>query len=105
YGEVFAAGGELGPAGSGIFNDLRMRPKWVVDAEVRLTAGDGFEFAFGANNLLDEYPDLVPTGLAGVAPNGTNVFFPLTSYVVPYSQFAPFGFNGRFIYGRMSIRF
>jgi iron complex outermembrane receptor protein len=104
YGEVFAAGGELGPAGSGIFNDLRMSPAWVVDMEVRARVGETFEFAVGANNLLDEYPDLVPMGLAGVS-GATNVFFPATSYVVPYSQFAPFGFNGRFVYGRMSIRF
>jgi iron complex outermembrane receptor protein len=105
YGKVFAAGGELGPSGSGIFNDLRMSPKWVVDLEARAKAGEMIEFAFGANNLLDEYPDLVPMGQAGTTATGTAVFFPATSYIVPFSQFAPFGFNGRFLYGRMSVRF
>jgi iron complex outermembrane receptor protein len=105
YGEVFAAGGELGPAGSNIFNDLRMQPKWVTDFELRASAGEIFNFAVGANNIFDVYPDQVPMGLAGQTANGTNVFFPATSYVVPYSQFAPFGFNGRFVYGRMSVKF
>ncbi len=45
YGEVFAAGGELGPAGSGIFNDLRMAPKWVVDLELRARADEMVEFS------------------------------------------------------------
>jgi iron complex outermembrane receptor protein len=99
YGEVFAAGGELGPTGSNIFNDLRMKPKWVTDFELRASAGEIFNFAVGANNIFDVYPDQVPIGLAGQTANGPNVFFPLTSYVVPYSQFAPFGFNGRFVYG------
>lgn len=104
YGEVFAAGGELG-APSGIFNDLRMSPKWVTDLEVRAKSGELFEFALGANNVFDVYPDKIPTGLAGTNTAGANVFFPATSYVVPYSQYAPFGFNGRFVYGRMSIKF
>jgi iron complex outermembrane receptor protein len=105
FGKVFAAGGELGPAGSGVFNDLRMGPKWVTDAELRLKASDDFQFAVGANNLFDVYPDLVRTGLAGTAPNGTNVFYPTTSYVTPFSAFSPFGFNGRFVYGRMTVNF
>jgi hypothetical protein len=25
--------------------------------------------------------------------------------VTPFSAFSPFGFNGRFVYGRMSIKF
>jgi iron complex outermembrane receptor protein len=105
YGEVFAAGGELPPAGSGIFNDVEMQPKWVTDFEIRASAGEMFQFALGANNIFDVYPTQVPTGLAGTTANGTNVFFPATSYVVPWSQYSPFGFNGRFVYGRMSIKF
>lgn len=105
FGKVFAAGGELGPAGSGIFNDLEMEPKWVTDLELRLKAGEMATFAIGANNLFDVYPDLVPAGLAGTTSAGANVFYPATSYVVPYSQYSPFGFNGRFVYGRMSIQF
>jgi iron complex outermembrane receptor protein len=105
YGRVLGAGGELGPAGSGIFNDARMSAKWITDFELRAAAGELVEFALGANNVFDVYPDRIGTGLAGVAPNGSNVFFPTASYVTPFSAFSPFGFNGRFVYGRMSIKF
>jgi iron complex outermembrane receptor protein len=105
YGRVFGAGGELGPAGSGIFNDVMMRPKWITDFELRASAGELVDFALGANNIFDVYPDGIPVGLAGTTTAGANVFFPATSYVTPFSAFSPFGFNGRFVYGRMSIKF
>jgi iron complex outermembrane receptor protein len=105
YGKVFGAGGELGPAGSGIFNDVRMEAKWITDLEFRASAGELVEFAVGANNLFDVYPTQIPTGLAGTTAAGANVFYPASSYVTPFSAFSPFGFNGRFLYGRMSIKF
>jgi iron complex outermembrane receptor protein len=82
-----------------------MRAKWITDAEIRLSAGELVDFAVGANNIFDVYPDRIGTGLAGINPNGTNAFFPASSYVTPFSAFSPFGFNGRFVYGRMSIKF
>jgi iron complex outermembrane receptor protein len=105
FGNVLAAGGELGTAGSGIFNDVEMGAKWITDAEIRLRAGEMVEFAVGANNIFDVYPDAIGTGIAGVNPNGTNAFYPTSSYVTPFSAFSPFGFNGRFVYGRMSVQF
>jgi iron complex outermembrane receptor protein len=104
FGRVLGAGGELGPVGSGIFNDVEMRPTWITDLELRLDVRDQFEFALGANNVFDEYPDLVPTGVAGRF-NNANVNFPATSYVTPYSAFSPFGFNGRFLYARAAVKF
>jgi iron complex outermembrane receptor protein len=104
FGRVLGAGGELGPAGSGIFNDVEMSPKWVTDLELRLDVRDRFELAIGANNVFDVYPDPIPTGQAGTF-NGTNVFYPATSYVTPFSAFSPFGFNGRFVYARAGLKF
>ncbi|MBL8549094.1 MAG: TonB-dependent receptor [Hyphomonadaceae bacterium] len=46
-------------------------------------------FALGASNVLDEYPTQTPTN---VNVNGPTAF----------SSFSPFGFNGRFVYGRLS---
>jgi iron complex outermembrane receptor protein len=74
-----------------------MEPKWVTDLEVRASAGETVDFALGANNIFDVYPDLVPMGQAGTTASGTNGFYLATSYVVPFSQFSPFGFNGRFV--------
>ena len=106
FGRVVASGGEIGPAGSGVFNDNTLRAQWVVDLEARITFADKFEFAIGANNLLDSYPTLVPVGQAGTsATNGSPVFFPTTNYVLPFSAFSPNGFNGRFLYARAGVKF
>lgn len=106
YGKVEATGGEIGPAGSGVFNDNFLEAQWVLDAEARFTFAERFEIAVGANNLLDSYPTPVPVGQAGVsATNGAPVFFPQTNYVAPFSNYSPNGFNGRFIYARAAVKF
>lgn len=106
FGKVEATGGEIGPAGSGVFNDNFLEAQWVVDAEARFIFAQRFELAVGANNLLDSYPTPVPVGQAGVsATNGAPVFFPQTNYVAPFSNYSPNGFNGRFIYARAAVRF
>jgi iron complex outermembrane recepter protein len=106
FGKVEGTGGEIGPAGSGVFNDNFLEAQWVLDAEARFTFAERFEVAVGANNLLDSYPTPVPVGQAGVsATNGAPVFFPQTNYVAPFSNFSPNGFNGRFIYARAAVRF
>lgn len=105
YGKVLAAGSEL-VSGTGIFNDVLLKAKWITDAEIRAKlGGDRFELAIGANNLFDVYPTKVPTGLAGTTAAGVNVFYPTTSYVTPYSAFSPFGFNGRYLYARGAVKF
>ena len=98
YGKVVDGGSER-------FNDIFLGAKWVVDLEARIKPGKGLEFAVGANNLLDEYPDLIPTG-RGVDPvTGAARNYAQTRYVAPYSNFSPFGFNGRFLYARASFTF
>jgi iron complex outermembrane receptor protein len=54
----------------------------------------------GANNLFDVYPDRSPFG---VRPDGG--VYPANQIYIPYSIFSPFGFNGRFVYGRASVTF
>ena len=106
YGKVEATGGELGPAGSGVFNDNFLKAQWVADTEARFTFAKRLELAVGANNILDSYPTPVPRGQAGVsATNGAPVFFPATNNVTPFSSFSPNGFNGRYLYVRGSVKF
>ncbi|TFI58342.1 TonB-dependent receptor [Sphingomonas parva] len=88
YGDV------LVPAATAA-GDETLEARWVTDAELRLEGGEGVQFAIGANNVFDVYPSRASVG--GVF--GTNPYF------IPYSSFSPFGFNGRFVYGRMSVRF
>ena len=79
--------------------DIFLSPKWVVDAEVRFKPIESLELAVGANNLLDEYPDRLPFGTVNGVNFGGNAAF------LPYSSQSPFGFSGRFLYGRVSWDF
>ncbi len=81
-------------------DDITLTPKWITDLELRYTLAEQFEFAIGANNLLDVYPDRSPQG---IRPTGGS--YPANQQYLPYSGFSPFGFNGRFVYGRVSVKF
>ncbi|MAC12397.1 MAG: hypothetical protein CMN74_09295 [Sphingorhabdus sp.] len=78
--------------------DQTLGRQWVADLELRVKPAP-FEFAVGANNLFDSYPDRVRFGLDG----GEN--YGLNGYFLPYSSFSPSGFNGRFLYARASVEF
>jgi iron complex outermembrane receptor protein len=79
--------------------DITLSPKWVVDLELRVNPLENVQLAVGANNLLDEYPDRLPFGLVDGVNYGLNNSF------LPYSSQSPFGFSGRFLYGRVSVDF
>lgn len=71
--------------------DYETGEKAVVDLEARRAfLDDKLTWAVGANNLLDEYPNRTP------AANNS------TSGVVGFPNYSPFGFNGRFLYTRVS---
>jgi len=97
YGKVISAGGStdltLAPGASP--TDFTLQPKWITDVEVRVKPIKGIEFAVGADNVFDVYPTRSPAGGAF----GNNAFF------LPYSSLSPFGFNGRYLYGRVAFDF
>lgn len=88
YGRVLSPG----PAAN---TDIVLEPKWITDIELRLKAVQGLELAVGANNVFDVYPTRLPAG--GI--------FGANNHFLPYSSFSPFGFNGRFVYGRVAVQF
>lgn len=101
YGKVFLPGPSLDitiPKGAAP-GDVTLSPKWIVDLEFRFRPVQPVQLAVGANNLLDEYPDRLPFGTV----NGFN--FGLNNSFLPYSSQSPFGFSGRFVYGRLSVDF
>ena len=101
FGSVFLPGPSLDitiPKGAAP-GDITLTPKWVVDLELRFNPVEAVQLAVGANNLLDEYPDRLPFGTV----NGFN--FGLNNSFLPYSSQSPFGFSGRFVYGRVSVEF
>jgi iron complex outermembrane receptor protein len=83
-------------------DDIFLGRKWVSDAEIRVKPGQGVEFALGANNLFDVYPDRSPFGPRAASAGGA---LPPNQLYIPYSIFSPFGFNGRFVYARASVDF
>ncbi len=83
-------------------DDIFLSAKWITDVEGRLHTGP-VEFAIGANNLFDVYPDRSPFGPRPASAGGGQ--YPVNQIYTPFSIFSPFGFNGRFIYGRVAVDF
>jgi iron complex outermembrane receptor protein len=101
YGKVLDAGG---PA-SGV-QDINLAAKWITDLELRFKPmGNRFDIALGANNLFDVYPTNTPLGVATDPVTGAPSVLPASRYVTPFSNFSPFGFNGRYLYARVGVNF
>ena len=83
-------------------DDILLGPKWITDLELPYRPIEHLELAVGANNLFDVYPDRSPFG---ARTGGVGGVYPINQYYLPYTGFSPFGFNGRFLYARASIRF
>jgi iron complex outermembrane receptor protein len=107
YGEVFLPSGfstsannnNIALAPGAVPGDIFLSPKWITDLEFRFKPVESVSIAFGANNVLDVYPDRLPFGTVDGVSYGFNNSF------LPYSSQSPFGFSGRFVYGRVSIDF
>jgi iron complex outermembrane receptor protein len=70
--------------------------KWVTDVDVNYNITENITASLGANNLFDVYPD--PTR---ELVDDVTTFSRLFSY----SGFSPFGFTGRYVYGKISVNF
>jgi iron complex outermembrane receptor protein len=70
--------------------------KWVTDIDVSYYFTDNLKLTLGANNVFDVYPDTTRELVEDV-----NTF----ARLFPYSSFSPFGFTGRYIYGKVSVTF
>jgi iron complex outermembrane receptor protein len=63
----------------------------LIDLEVRYELPHGVRAALGVNNLTDEYPNFTPGTIN--SPTGS----------IGFPSYSPFGFNGRFLYGRIGV--
>jgi len=92
WGATFRATyyGDVNQPGSAPANDLHTGDKTVLDLEGRVKLTSAATFAVGADNLLDEYPDYAPANLNS---NG----------LIGFPFYSPFGFNGRYLYARLSL--
>ncbi|MFZ0269305.1 TonB-dependent receptor plug domain-containing protein [Caulobacter sp.] len=84
YGDVLAPG----TANDGS-TDWKTGVSGLIDAEARYTFPIGLTVSAGADNLFDQYTNQIPPNLN-------------TSGAGPFSNFSPYGFNGRFLYTRLS---
>ncbi|KRG43415.1 ligand-gated channel [Stenotrophomonas pictorum JCM 9942] len=64
--------------------------KWVLDASASFKPSEQWKLTLGADNLLDTYPER------------TADLQNSTWGMLPYSNYSPFGFNGAYVYGRIS---
>lgn len=65
----------------------------LIDLEGRYTFPIGVTAAVGINNVTDEYPHYTPAAINGATGS------------VGFPSFSPFGFNGRFLFARVSYAF
>ena len=77
--------------GSTPANDYSTGAKTTIDLEARFQVTDRVGIAVGVDNVFDEYPDFVPETLNS---NG----------VLGFPYYSPFGFNGRYGYARLSVK-
>ena len=81
--------------------DQTFSAKWITDVSASIRLLRRATFAIGADNVFDVYPDAqsdngdVTRNYAGNANFGMN----------PYNGISPFGFNGRFFWGKISYGF
>ena len=83
YGDV------LVPNNSTSTLDYHVGTHSVLDLEGRYKTPVGIGIALGVNNALDEYPNPTPINVNTNGPVG-------------FPGFSPFGFNGRYYYGRLT---
>jgi iron complex outermembrane receptor protein len=82
--------GDVTQPGSTVAGDTHTGKKTIVDLEGRYQLSRNIGLAVGANNLFDVYPDRL-----SIANNSTGV--------VAFPYYSPFGFNGRYLYGRVNL--
>jgi iron complex outermembrane receptor protein len=96
----------VSPSGAAPFYETKVGTAFLTDLELTYATRLGLDLSVGANNLFDRRPEtagLVPgsvtTATAGpVSISGAQV------YDAPFS-FSPYGINGGYYYGRVSVRF
>lgn len=71
--------------------DQTFSAKWTVDLSANYRPNQNWTVTVGADNVLDEYPD-------------ESIFANSTFGLFPYSLYSPFGFNGRYLYGRIAYK-
>ena len=73
-----------------------LKPKWITDLDVAYSLTENVSLSLGANNILDVYPDATRENVDDLTT---------FSRLFAYSSFSPYGFNGRYVYGKIEMKF
>ncbi len=107
FGEVTSLNA---PPVSNFLLDQTFGAKWVSDLSLAFRPRRLATITVGADNLFDVYPDqnndvgdprAGAAGVSGPAGRAGSANFG----IFPYNQISPFGFNGRYVYTRVSVGF
>lgn len=74
-------------------NDIHTGLHATTDLELRYQPKHGLQLALGVQNLFDVYPDRVPG------------YLNQNSGLLGFPYYSPFGYNGRYLYGRAGFNF
>jgi iron complex outermembrane receptor protein len=87
--------GEVTQPGATTAGDETIDSAFIFDAEASYQVNEMVNVAFGANNILDTYPEstIESVGLVAATP------------ISPYPGFSPYGFQGRYLYARLGVSF
>jgi len=97
YGQVSVAGATATNATGSL--DQTYGAKWISDVGLTYTLRSRYALTVGADNLFDVYPDRnVNPGDPATTNGGISNFG-----IFPYNAISPFGFNGRFVYTKLSL--
>ncbi|MFT6418702.1 MAG: iron complex outermembrane receptor protein [Cognaticolwellia sp.] len=75
--------------------------QWITDLDVAYQVTDNIKLTLGVNNLFDSYPKVANEFLNEDGSERVSTF----GRIIPFSPFSPYGVDGRFVYGRISMNF
>ena len=75
--------------------DQKLDALWLLDLFFRYQATEKLSLVIGSNNVLDTYPDVAPLGEE----------FSEFNRIYPFSNYSPYGYNGRLVYASVTTTF
>jgi iron complex outermembrane receptor protein len=80
------------------YDKIPINPAFITDLDVSYRLFSNTKLSFGANNLFNTYPTKYPAYY-----RNEQYIKASTGYVTIYPTFSPFGINGGYYYGRLSL--
>ena len=82
------------------FDKIEIKPAFLTDLEVSVEPVKSVKLSIGANNLLNKYPDKINPAYRKAQLDTRS-----SGYATVYPNFSPFGINGGYYYGKLTLTF